>query len=93
MSKLVRQIAQALIDVLILSLAYWAAFLLRFDGWPPMQMLKRLMFTWPYVVAFQYFMLTVFEVPRFAWRYVGLREAHASCGRLGQQQWCSWPQD
>ena len=75
MSRLLTRTAQTLIDLAILSIAYWAAFFLRFDGWPPFQMLKRLMFTWPYVVSFQYFVLAAFSVPRFAWRYVGLREA------------------
>lgn len=75
MPKLAARSTQALIDVLVLSLAYWAAFVVRFDGIPPLQMIKRLMFTWPYVVGFQFFVLSVAGVPRFVWRYVGLAEA------------------
>ena len=56
------------------SLALWVAFLIRFDWDLPGVMLKRLLFVWPYTVAFQYLVLVAFGVPRFAWRYVGLRE-------------------
>ena len=38
-------------------------------------MLKRLLFTWPYLVGLEYAVLTAFGVPRFAWRFIGLREA------------------
>jgi len=67
--------ARVLVDLGCLSLAYWGAFFLRFDGIPPLQMLKLLVFTWPYVVLGQYAILYLLEVPRFAWSYVGLREA------------------
>ena len=33
------------------------------------------LFTWPYVVAFQFFVLMAWGIPRFVWRYVGMREA------------------
>jgi FlaA1/EpsC-like NDP-sugar epimerase len=62
-------------DLTILTLAYWIAFVLRFDGNVPHQMLKRLAFTWPYVIGIQYLSLLLFGVPRFAWRSLGLREA------------------
>ncbi len=77
MLRVTARIAQTLLDLAVLSAAYWLAFLLRFDfaGHLPFQMFKRLLFTWPYVVGFEYFVLSLFAVPRFAWRYVGLREA------------------
>ncbi|MBN1607500.1 MAG: polysaccharide biosynthesis protein [Polyangiaceae bacterium] len=59
----------------MLSLAYGAAFLLRFDGELPLQMVKRMVFTWPYVVLLELGALYMFAVPRFVWAYVGLREA------------------
>lgn len=65
---------RSLADVFILSLAYWLAFLLRFDGLPPFEMTKLLMFTWPYVVGLELFGLYAFSVPYFAWRYISLRE-------------------
>ncbi len=83
MSRVVARSAQALIDLAILSLAFWAAFFVRFDGELPLQMFKRLMFLWPYAVAFQYLLLATFGVPRFAWRYVGLREASHILGATG----------
>ncbi|MEZ4223828.1 MAG: nucleoside-diphosphate sugar epimerase/dehydratase [Polyangiaceae bacterium] len=74
MQKLVNRTGQILVDVVVLVAAYVLAFLLRFDGELPLQMFKRLAFTWPYVVAFQFALLSLFGVRRFAWRYIGLRE-------------------
>ena len=65
---------QILIDLAGLGFAYFAAFLLRFDGQLPFQMVKRLAFTLPYVILFQYAILVLFGVPKFVWRYVSLRE-------------------
>lgn len=65
---------QIVIDVAILSIAFALAFLVRFDGDLPLQMTKRLFFTLPYVVLFQYVVLALFGVHRFVWRYVSLRE-------------------
>ena len=66
---------QTAVDLTILLLAYFSAFLLRFDGNLPVQMWKRFAFTAAYVVGVQYVVLVLFSVPRFAWRYVGVREA------------------
>jgi glycosyltransferase involved in cell wall biosynthesis len=66
---------RALLDLLVLTAAYWLAYLLRFDWDVPHPMWKRLILTWPYVVGVQYFLLVLCGVPRFAWRHVGLREA------------------
>src|SRR5690606_17439125 len=66
---------QTVLDLAALSIAYWAAFLLRFDADLPMQMWKRLLFTWPYVVALEFGVLSIFAIPRFSWRHIGLREA------------------
>ncbi len=41
----------------------------------PLQMWKLLLFTWPYVGAFEFGVLTLFAIPRFSWRHMGLREA------------------
>lgn len=75
MTRAINTLVRTLIDLLVLSLAYFAAYAVRFDGLPPLQMIKLLMFTWPYVVAFELVVLYLFSVPHFAWRYVGLREA------------------
>jgi FlaA1/EpsC-like NDP-sugar epimerase len=74
MNRYVARALQAAIDVAALSIAYALAFWLRFDGDLPIQMLKRFMFTMPYVVGFQYFLLVAFGVARMAWRYVSLRD-------------------
>jgi FlaA1/EpsC-like NDP-sugar epimerase len=70
---------QVAIDVAVLSVALWLAFQLRFDWQVPTSMFQRLLFMWPYVVALQYALLTFLGVPRFSWRYIGLREATRIC--------------
>ncbi len=66
---------RTLADLGMLSAAYWLAFLLRFDGDPPLQMWKLLLFTWPYVILLEFGVLHLAAVTRYAWSYVGLREA------------------
>ncbi len=83
MSRTARLALMALLDVAVLSVAYWGAFLLRFDGHLSLWMFKRALFAWPYVVAFQYFVLYLFSVPRFAWRFISLREAYRIGGAVG----------
>lgn len=75
MSRLVLRTGQHLLDIAVLALAFGVAFLLRFDGVPPHQMVKRFLFLLPYVVGLQFAVLYGFGVPRYAWRFVGLREA------------------
>ncbi len=78
-----RQSLRALIDLALLSAAFWLAWVLRFDGEIPLMMLKRASFIWPYVVGFEFIVLSLFAVPRFAWRHVGLREAVRTFEALG----------
>lgn len=66
---------QNALDLLILTTAYCAAFWLRFDGHLPPQMVKRLLFTLPYVVTYEFAVLYLYSIHRFAWRFVGLKEA------------------
>ena len=74
MSRIINRGIQLAIDVAVLTIAFWFAFLLRFEGDIPTQMLKRATFLTPYVVFFQYTVLYLFGVPRQVWRYVALRE-------------------
>ncbi len=74
MTRILHRSTQIAIDVAALSLALWLAFFLRFEGVPPHYFLSRLLILWPYIVALQYAVLVAFGVPRYAWRYVGLRE-------------------
>jgi FlaA1/EpsC-like NDP-sugar epimerase len=61
-----------IIDVGALSVAYWLAYLARFDGDLPFAYVKLAAFGWAYVVGAQYFSLWALGVPRLSWRYVSL---------------------
>ena len=74
MSRLIARGLQVVVDLGVLSVALWMAALLRFEGLPPSPLVERLMLLWPSVVLLQYAALTIFRVPRCAWRYVGLHE-------------------
>ncbi len=75
MIPFVHRFRRNLVDGLVLVLAFVTAFMVRFDGVLPEQMLKRMVFLLPYVVVFRYLTLSMVGVPRFAWRFVGLRES------------------
>jgi len=63
-----------LLDVVALAAAFVAAFLVRFDWQVPGDFMRRALVLLPYVVAIKYLVLHRFDVPRFSWRYIGLRE-------------------
>ncbi len=71
---IISRTSQRIIDLCVLSVAFWLGFVFRFDADIPIQYLKRSFFLWPYVVGLQYLTLAFLGVPRFSWRYVGLRE-------------------
>ena len=56
-------------------MAYWLAYLFRFEFDLDFSTIKLLFFTWPYVLILQVIALFFFGVPNFSWRYVTLREA------------------
>ena len=64
-----------IIDCIVLSVAFWLAFLLRFDGEIPPNYFERAFVVWPYVVLLQYLVLLTFRTTNYAWKYIGLREA------------------
>ena len=70
--RLLNRSLQTAIDIAILSLAYWLAFLFRFEFTLPSVWLRVLLTTWPYVIGLTYFGLTLFGVPRMSWRYIGI---------------------
>lgn len=74
MSKNLTRISQVVIDLTSLTLALCFAFLMRFDWAPPTEMWGRFFLVAPYVVIFEYLILYAFQVHRYSWRYVGLRE-------------------
>ncbi len=67
--------SQVLIDLLVLAAAFFVAFWLRFGALPPLDLIGRALLVAPYVVILEYGTLWLFNVPRFSWRYIGLREA------------------
>jgi FlaA1/EpsC-like NDP-sugar epimerase len=72
--RLYNRTVQFLVDVAVLAGAYVLAYLVRFEGNIPPEMLRTLVWTLPYVVAMQYGAIVLFGVHRLAWRYVGLAD-------------------
>lgn len=75
MPQLLNRSIQVFLDVLVLSVAYWLAFLFRFEFAIPSTWLRVLVVTWPYVVFLGYAGMTLFGVPRMSWRYVTIEDA------------------
>lgn len=75
MARSISTLVRTLLDLTVLSLAYFGAYAVRFNGVPDLQMVKLMGFTWPYVVGLELAVLYFFSVPYFAWRYISLREA------------------
>lgn len=75
MTRVLTRSLQVVLDLLVLSAAYWLAFLLRFELHIPANWTPVALTTWPYVVALEYGVLSLLGVPRFSWRYIGMREA------------------
>lgn len=82
MSRMASRAVQVFLDLVALSAAWIGAFLLRFDWSVPASQLQRCVALLPYVVALQYAVLHLLGVPRFSWRYVGLREVSRIFGAL-----------
>jgi FlaA1/EpsC-like NDP-sugar epimerase len=83
MSRFVARSFQIFVDLFALALAYGLAFMLRFEFDLGIRAYAMLFITAPYVVVLQYVVLVLFGIPRFAWRYVGLREAIRIFGAVG----------
>jgi FlaA1/EpsC-like NDP-sugar epimerase len=75
MTRVLTRSLQVALDLLVLSAAYWLAFLFRFEFHIPALWMPVALTTWPYVLALEYGMLVMLGVPRFSWRYIGMREA------------------
>src|SRR5689334_15334506 len=74
MSLYLRRGLQTAIDLIVLSIAYWLAVLIRFEFALPPPWRHALLLAWPYVLAVQLGALVSFRVTRLSWRYVSLRE-------------------
>jgi len=58
-----------------MSLAFWLAYLFRFEFAIPAPAVRSLLLNLPWVVALQYLGLVAFGVPRMSWRYLNMRDA------------------
>jgi UDP-GlcNAc:undecaprenyl-phosphate GlcNAc-1-phosphate transferase len=70
-----RRVAEVLLDFFLVSLAYYAAYRLRFEGEDFMKNFESLRTTLPIVVAAQMLAFFVVGVYRGVWRYFGLNDA------------------
>ncbi len=70
------------LDVLMLSITYWLAWLVRFEFAIPTSWLHVLLATWPYVIALHYASLAIFRVPTLSWRYIGIGDIGRVLGAL-----------
>ena len=57
-----------------MSIAYWLAFLFRFEFSISPEWMRALLATWPIVVLLQYAALQLFGVPRVSWRYISISD-------------------
>ncbi|HEY5920711.1 MAG TPA: hypothetical protein VIV11_03530, partial [Kofleriaceae bacterium] len=72
MPRLVKRSLQVALDLLVLSVAYWLAFLFRFEFRLPEAIVELFLIDWPIVILVQYVFLAMFGVPRMAWRYMSM---------------------
>src|SRR3569623_484833 len=63
---------RTVLDIAVLSIAYWLAFLFRFELQITHAGAGVLFVSWPYVIALQYAALAAWGIPRMAWRYVSM---------------------
>jgi FlaA1/EpsC-like NDP-sugar epimerase len=74
------RLAQFALDTSTLTVAFLAAYLLRFEFALEPEELEALQLQLPWVVAIQLVALALFGVYRFIWRYIGMREIRAFLG-------------
>ena len=69
-----RRVFEVLLDVALIALAYYGAFLLRWDGRLPDEQLQIFLRTLPLVIIVQIAFFLVGGVYRGLWRYVGITD-------------------
>ncbi|HAF11092.1 MAG TPA: hypothetical protein DCK98_13565 [Chloroflexi bacterium] len=67
--------SEILLDVTLLTVAYYSAYLLRFEDQPSVGWLTAFGWSLPILVSFQLAALVVFRVYRTLWRYIGVGDA------------------
>jgi len=75
MPRILARSVRTFLDVGVMSIAYWLAWLFRFEFHVPDVALPVALMTWPFVLFLHYVGLYAFGVPRMAWRYVNIRDA------------------
>src|SRR5678815_776577 len=75
MPRLLARSLRVVVDCLVLSIAYWMAFLFRFEFVLPKAQIPLILLNWPYVVIVHYVGLHLCGVPLVAWRYMTMRDA------------------
>ena len=74
-----RRIFEVLLDVVLMTLAYYAAFLLRWDGALPSEQFGIFLTTLPLVIIIQITFFLFCGVYRGLWRYVGITDFLTIC--------------
>jgi len=69
-----RRIFEILLDTVLVALAYYSAYLLRFDGDMPVEQIAVFIRTLPILVAVQILSFLIGGVYKGIWRYVGVNE-------------------
>jgi len=72
-----KQIAQVLVDLLIVPIAYIGAYLLRFDGAIPTPLLAGIARTLPFLLAIKLIAVAMCRGYRGVWRYAGMADVLA----------------
>lgn len=91
-SLFLNRTAQLAIDLSVLAAAYVLAYVVRFEGNIPPEMLRTLALTLPYVVALHYGLMLIFGATKISWRYIGLSDVRRIAGTLfvGTVMLVSW---
>src|ERR1041384_2209015 len=69
-----RRSVLTVLDAIGLSIAYWLAFLFRFEFAPPHALRPLMLFNLPVVVGIPHLALYALGVPRLSWRYMTMRD-------------------
>src|SRR5207247_9919041 len=77
-----RRLAESLLDVALITLAYYAAFRLRFDGMLPPAYASAFEATVGPVIAVTLTLLGLFGVYRGAWEYTGIFDVYRIVGAV-----------
>jgi UDP-GlcNAc:undecaprenyl-phosphate/decaprenyl-phosphate GlcNAc-1-phosphate transferase len=77
-----RRLAELLLDVVLVTLAYYAAYRLKFDGVLPPEYVAAFQASLAVVIAVKVVALGLFGVYRGAWQYAGVLDVHRVVGAL-----------